>query len=95
MCSRSAGERWGSLERWKQRVHTAGGENEQKTAALAGESCLCPGPCLGAPPDCTPHLAHGLLLAGSPKLLMCPQAGSWEEPASPVVVQEEGGKWPS
>ena len=80
----------------QQRVHTAGGENEWKIAALVvGESHLCPGPCLGVPPDCPSHLAHGLLLAGSPKVLMCPQTGACEEPAPPAVVQEEGGKWPS
>lgn len=94
--SRSAGDRWDSLARWQQGIHTAGGENEWKTAVLVvRESCLCLGPCLGAPPDCPSPLAHGFLLAGSPKVLMYPQAGAWEEPASLVVVQEEGGKWPS
>lgn len=63
-------------QRRQQRVHTAGGENEWKIAALVvGESHQCPGPCLGVPPDCPSHLAHGLLLPGSPKVLMCHSRG--------------------
>lgn len=56
------------------------------------ESCLCLGPCLGAPPDCLTSCAW-LPPGWQPQGPHVPTSGGMGgAPASLVVVQEEGGK---